>query len=601
MMNTFGDRANDKRILTICFLGLAVIQCIFQAGLLTQGVEFIQTSLTHDDTFYYLQTAWNVKELGFATFDGLHKTNGVQMLWFGVVVGLAFLSPTKIFLLYLASGVFFACTVACYGLIWKIGKLLNASSSVFILGIFWLLQNIWSAQLYRTVGMENALHALVFWGLLWQVLLFIQAIQRQKRLNWAGLTALCILNAWSRLDAAIYSVLLFGLCVGWLAYITRSLPCFVQQHGKPLTLSAIAAVVGSGFQFMMFWIMGNSYVPVSGLIKSGELHWGWDPGFRRELVQALYMSVPSVLGDLVPPDIISRSGFYGTTAISLLILIGLHLIRSYYIRSEILFRFQKFWNTALILFFLICCLSTSGQYNPLAAYVGLCFSLIVLAQTLHYSKELKLIQMVWSFLCIAFISYHIMIVLSRVSYHSHYTWYRSPVYIFWLVTVLFVYALFEHLVASMGWPQRIFRSVIIGATIAYLMLSSYYHGSLGLPGKLLFKIRYQAAIWLSEYIPEQAVVASWNAGQLGYFSNRTLINLDGLVNSIEYYRDVKQGHVPLLDYLYENNVTYIVDYCCVEELLPHLRHVQSFPPHLIEWWEEPVRIEQLHIWELLPK
>ena len=56
------------------------------------------------------------------------------------------------------------------------------------------------------------------------------------------------------------------------------------------------------------------------------------------------------------------------------------------------------------------------------------------------------------------------------------------------------------------------------------------------------------------------VYAAWNAGEFGYFSNRTVINLDGLINSNDYYERVLQGSFPLKEYLYENNVDYIVDY-----------------------------------------
>jgi hypothetical protein len=117
----------------------------------------------------------------------------------------------------------------------------------------------------------------------------------------------------------------------------------------------------------------------------------------------------------------------------------------------------------------------------------------------------------------------------------------------------------------------------------------------------LFRIRYHAAEWLAENIHSEAVLASWNAGQLGYFANHALINLDGLVNSVDYYRNVKRGSTSLLEYLYESNVSYLVDYCCVEELLPYLQPVHSFPPHSIEWWEEPVYIERIQVWRLLPQ
>ena len=55
---------------------LAIVQFIIQVSLLTKGMEYAAVSLIVDDTYYYLQTAWNAKMLGFVTFDGLHATNG---------------------------------------------------------------------------------------------------------------------------------------------------------------------------------------------------------------------------------------------------------------------------------------------------------------------------------------------------------------------------------------------------------------------------------------------------------------------------------------------------------------------------------------------
>lgn len=46
--------------------------------------------------------------------------------------------------------------------------------------------------------------------------------------------------------------------------------------------------------------------------------------------------------------------------------------------------------------------------------------------------------------------------------------------------------------------------------------------------------------WLRSNIDEDAVVASWDAGAIGYFSHRHVVNLDGLVNSHAYYEAMQQ-------------------------------------------------------------
>lgn len=47
---------------------------------------------------------------------------------------------------------------------------------------------------------------------------------------------------------------------------------------------------------------------------------------------------------------------------------------------------------------------------------------------------------------------------------------------------------------------------------------------------------HDAGVWIDENLPEDAVLASWDAGVVGYFSDRRVINLDGVVNSLEWHR-----------------------------------------------------------------
>src|SRR4051812_5238848 len=95
-------------------LGVAALQLILQLSQLAGGVEYVASSLTIDDTYYYLQTAWNTKILGFVTFDGVHSTNGVQFLWFVIIFGLAWLVKTKTALLLTTLVVSFLLNGLCY-------------------------------------------------------------------------------------------------------------------------------------------------------------------------------------------------------------------------------------------------------------------------------------------------------------------------------------------------------------------------------------------------------------------------------------------------------------------------------------------------------
>ena len=82
----------------------------------------------------------------------------------------------------------------------------------------------------------------------------------------------------------------------------------------------------------------------------------------------------------------------------------------------------------------------------------------------------------------------------------------------------------------------------------------------------LYTARYNAALWIAENSPADTIFASWNTGQLSFFSNRTFINLDGVINNVDYYERVLRGSIALTDYLFENNVDYLVDYATYDSI-----------------------------------
>jgi hypothetical protein len=60
--------------------------------------------------------------------------------------------------------------------------------------------------------------------------------------------------------------------------------------------------------------------------------------------------------------------------------------------------------------------------------------------------------------------------------------------------------------------------------------------------------------------PHERVGASY-AGLLGYFSGRTVVNLDGLVNSANFFSRVMAGN-EWESYLQENHITWLAGVGC---------------------------------------
>ena len=66
----------------------------------------------------------------------------------------------------------------------------------------------------------------------------------------------------------------------------------------------------------------------------------------------------------------------------------------------------------------------------------------------------------------------------------------------------------------------------------------------------------EAARWLEANTPPEARIGSFNAGILGYFSDRTVVNLDGVVNE-DAYRARRYGLTR--PYVCEQEIRYLVD------------------------------------------
>jgi hypothetical protein len=70
--------------------------------------------------------------------------------------------------------------------------------------------------------------------------------------------------------------------------------------------------------------------------------------------------------------------------------------------------------------------------------------------------------------------------------------------------------------------------------------------------------RLRAVAWMNETLPPDAVIGSWWSGAVGYYADRPVVNLDGLVNSpayLEVLRNCRLGR-----YLIDSGITHLADY-----------------------------------------
>jgi hypothetical protein len=497
----------------LCF---AAVQLILQMSLLAGGAEYIASSLTIDDTYYYLQTAWNTKLLGFVTFDGLHSTNGVQFLWFVIILCLAWLVKTKIALLLSTLAVGILLNALCHLCILKIAAILKWPLLALFMSSLWALQSL-PFRIYST-GMENSLHALVFWCVVWQSIVFLIRVRNRETPNFLGLTGVLILNAWTRLDSALLSTSVYAFCMAMLAYAHRqNFRLFLRVHARAIAGSGLLAGFGLIAELAAFYLMGGSFLPVSALVKTSGTGRGLSLAAVNKLVEVFVQGMPVILQGRLPD-----------LALVLIGIIGIVLI---------------IWAQV-------------GRSNR--------------------SQEMAALLHLWVCLLIGELLYYIYIAVSGVEYRPYFIWYRSPSHIFWIITGSLIAVLSNDYFHFARLLPRVSRWAAAGFSLFIFVVAVYmFARGISFTSKL-YSARYHAALWISGHSPSHTVFASWNAGQLGFFSNRTFINLDGVINNVDYYERVMRGRVSLADYLIENHVDYVVDYTTYESL-PTFSVVRTFP------------------------
>ncbi|HXZ85165.1 MAG TPA: hypothetical protein VEI82_06720 [Myxococcota bacterium] len=89
-----------------------------------------------------------------------------------------------------------------------------------------------------------------------------------------------------------------------------------------------------------------------------------------------------------------------------------------------------------------------------------------------------------------------------------------------------------------------------------------------------------AGRWVAANLPADAVLAMKDSGAFGYFAERHVINLDGVVNSFEYQERLCRGE--LAAFLRERGVGYVCQHAVPPEVRggSYARYVQGYPCHL---------------------
>ncbi len=113
----------------------------------------------------------------------------------------------------------------------------------------------------------------------------------------------------------------------------------------------------------------------------------------------------------------------------------------------------------------------------------------------------------------------------------------------------------------------------VGFTLALMSLAvAFMSPPYRSAGEVWTQAAYRAALWARRHTAPDDVFAMKDAGAFGYFSERRVINLDGLVNDLEYQTVLKERR--LNAYLKARKVKYLVQHAVNPYLFP--THYRSF-------------------------
>ncbi|HMQ51921.1 MAG TPA: hypothetical protein PKE64_28110 [Anaerolineae bacterium] len=123
--------------------------------------------------------------------------------------------------------------------------------------------------------------------------------------------------------------------------------------------------------------------------------------------------------------------------------------------------------------------------------------------------------------------------------------------------------------AALAWEQAIDRTapldlrptyLFVGLLAALIFFSGFQVLGFGYPRQAR---GYYLAQWLNHNTEPEARVGAWNSGIIAYFTDRQVINLDGVVNNSLYdHMKSRRSTSPLdlRDYVVSRNIAYITDY-----------------------------------------
>lgn len=151
---------------------------------------------------------------------------------------------------------------------------------------------------------------------------------------------------------------------------------------------------------------------------------------------------------------------------------------------------------------------------------------------------------------------HMLVFALTIGQFASLAWYYGP---FMVLVLLGFSRAFSALAHRAGCAPAWIGHAVLVAAVAVATRAGAMTLQIPADPDSLYQWRYRVARWMASNLDRSAIVGSWNAGHLAYFSGRPVVNLDGLVNDQAYF-EVLRSESDVLPYIRKEGITHIVDY-----------------------------------------
>ncbi|MDA3873563.1 MAG: hypothetical protein PF795_06355 [Kiritimatiellae bacterium] len=490
-----------------------------------------------DDAYYYLKVARHLSRGHGPTFDGITVTTGFHPLFAFILAGFQNILPQNTTALPRALLLFNSVGCLFTGIFIRSAlKQLWGSRTATWGAIFWYANP--NALLLISTGMEGSLYACLLAA---YFAVFSRVVSSPgSPIGMGGLLALAALNGLAivtRTDALVLAVLGAGaICAPFV------LPrWFDTDQDSAQQVRTAGKVLGKAVLYLFVTL-----IPFSLWLRYAEQHTG------------TWLQASAQMKEIWRAEATEGLSLWGHIGFSL------DIFQKWVVKSIVKVPALKFLLPFSAAFFCVV------RFKPLRFRFGL-------------------FQILWIFPLLLGAAY-------SLKFTKAWTWYYAPGLVG--LTLVAAGCLHQARMHSGTGKLETYAKRWIPALLVFTLVESYvYLGLKSIRGRNKSqRDMVEIATWMHTHIPEEAWVGAWNSGIYGWVGERTVINLDGLVNN-EIHAWTLTGKSES-EYIRNRNLDYIVDRdIYMDRSLPDWEEGTDYT--LVYRHPSPTGSEPIEIWKVL--